>query len=312
MPDGPCSASGRRRDILTRAPIAQSAEASDLKSAQSGFESQWGHLAYIPPDLQVRSVVSLAAAVSQYQYASRQTHKLYYSYPSLSLLFHLDVPSHTLTFFTLSISSHLLSLYILPLQLSSISLTQTLLFLLFFKYSTLLHLLSRDAGISLATAYRYLHEAIDSSPTNTRPALRPGHRPHLAVAVRGPVRHARADRAAARTAQPDRRRVLVLRKAPPSRRQHPGAMRPDRLPRVGLGGEPRSTHDITAARRFVLPALYPAAAAETPTLTYKGYQAPVSRSGTRAASQEPLTSMTCPATRSSSPCEPLPNAATHC
>ena len=35
---------------------------------------------------------------------------------------------------------------------------------------------------------------------------------------------------------------------------------------------PGSTHDITAARRFALPALYPAAAAGIPTLTDKGYQ----------------------------------------
>jgi hypothetical protein len=35
--------------------------------------------------------------------------------------------------------------------------------------------------------------------------------------------------------------------------------------------EPCSTHDITAARAHVLPALYPAAAAGLPTLTDKGY-----------------------------------------
>lgn len=35
---------------------------------------------------------------------------------------------------------------------------------------------------------------------------------------------------------------------------------------------PGSTHDITAARAFVLPLLYPAAAAGLPTLTDRGYQ----------------------------------------
>ena len=35
--------------------------------------------------------------------------------------------------------------------------------------------------------------------------------------------------------------------------------------------EPGSSHDITAARDHVLPALYPAAAAGLPTLTDKGY-----------------------------------------
>ena len=35
---------------------------------------------------------------------------------------------------------------------------------------------------------------------------------------------------------------------------------------------PGSTHDITAARAFVLPAIYPAAAAGLPILTDAGYQ----------------------------------------
>jgi hypothetical protein len=34
---------GETPGLTYGAPIAQSAEAADLKSAQSGFESQWGH-----------------------------------------------------------------------------------------------------------------------------------------------------------------------------------------------------------------------------------------------------------------------------
>lgn len=40
---------------------------------------------------------------------------------------------------------------------------------------------------------------------------------------------------------------------------------------MNLPVEPGSTHDITAARAHVLPALYPAAAAGLPTLADKGY-----------------------------------------
>ena len=35
--------SGKANGIRCAAPIAQSAEAADLKSAQCGFESHWGH-----------------------------------------------------------------------------------------------------------------------------------------------------------------------------------------------------------------------------------------------------------------------------
>src|SRR5699024_12128850 len=39
-----CSLGGAPRSrALLHAPMAQSAEAADLKSAQSGFESRWGH-----------------------------------------------------------------------------------------------------------------------------------------------------------------------------------------------------------------------------------------------------------------------------
>jgi hypothetical protein len=46
---------------------------------------------------------------------------------------------------------------------------------------------------------------------------------------------------------------------------------PDGYPEWVSPAEPGSTHDITAARIHVLPALYPAAAAGLKTLTDKGY-----------------------------------------
>ena len=68
-----------------------------------------------------------------------------------------------------------------------------------------------------------------------------------------------------------RARLVVLRQAPPPRCEHPGPDRPHPVPGVDLPDRARSTHDITAARKHALPALYPAAAAGLPTLADKGY-----------------------------------------
>lgn len=53
--------------------------------------------------------------------------------------------------------------------------TQAILVLRWFKDATRVHLLARDAGISVATAYRYLHEAIDviASTPRTCPTSSP-------------------------------------------------------------------------------------------------------------------------------------------
>ncbi|MEK8225024.1 hypothetical protein NKG05_00970 [Oerskovia sp. M15] len=73
----------------------------------------------------------------------------------------LDVPAHTLTVVTRWIAAHRRARGIRPWQRAATARTQALLALAWFKDATRVHLLARDACISLAAAYRYLHEAID-------------------------------------------------------------------------------------------------------------------------------------------------------
>ena len=53
---------GETPGLTNGAPIAQSAEAADLKSVQSGFESQWGH-----SDSQVKDVYGRSNTVTKTQ-----------------------------------------------------------------------------------------------------------------------------------------------------------------------------------------------------------------------------------------------------
>lgn len=79
-----------------------------------------------------------------------------------TLLDHLSChPAHTLVTVTRWIAAHRRVRDIRPWQRVATARTQALLVLRWFSGSTRVHLLARDAGISIATAYRYLHEAVD-------------------------------------------------------------------------------------------------------------------------------------------------------
>ena len=131
--------------------------------------------------------------------------------------------------------------------------------------------LAADAGVSIATAYRYLHEALD---------VIAAHAPALGAVLT----HARAaglafvcldgtliptDRVAARA---ERGHHLWF-----SGQHHAfgGSVQvicdPGGFPLWVSDVRPGSTHDLTAARELVLPALYPHAARGLPVLADKGY-----------------------------------------
>jgi hypothetical protein len=131
--------------------------------------------------------------------------------------------------------------------------------------------LAADAGVSIATAYRYLHEALD---------VIAAHAPALGAVLT----HARAvglpflcldgtliptDRVAARA---ERGHHLWY-----SGKHHAfgGSVQvlcdPGGFPLWVSDVRPGSTHDLTAARELVLPALYPHAARGLPVLADKGY-----------------------------------------
>jgi len=131
--------------------------------------------------------------------------------------------------------------------------------------------LAGEAGVSIATAYRYLHEALD---------VIAAHAPALGAVLT----HARAvglpflcldgtliptDRVAARA---ERGHHLWY-----SGKHHAfgGSVQvvcdPGGFPLWVSDVRPGSTHDLTAARELVLPALYPYAARGLPVLVDKGY-----------------------------------------
>ena len=110
------------------------------------------------------------------------------------------------------------------------------------KDGTGLFLLARGSQVSIATAYRYLHEALNVTAARLPDLLDVLEHGHAAgweyVCSDGNVQ------------------VLTG---------------PTGYPVWVSPVEPGSTHEITAARNHVLPGLYPAASRGLPTLTDKGY-----------------------------------------
>ena len=81
-----------------------------------------------------------------------------------------------------------------PWQRAATCWVQAVLVLRWFKDDTKVHLLARDARVSQATAYRYLHEAVDviaDRAPELSDVLAP--RPGARVGVRVPGRHADRD-----------------------------------------------------------------------------------------------------------------------
>lgn len=140
-----------------------------------------------------------------------------------------------------------------------------------FKDGTDLAVLARDAGISVPTAYRYLHEAItvtaDRAPdlADVLVAGRAAGWSH--VCLDGTLIEATRTR----ERSPARHDAGYCGK----HHRHGGNIQvltdPTGYPIWISPVEPGSTHDLTAARLHALPTLYPAAAAGLPTLTDKGY-----------------------------------------
>jgi DDE superfamily endonuclease len=148
---------------------------------------------------------------------------------------------------------------------------QAVMVLRWFKERTDMRVLARDARVSIATAYRYLHEGID------------------VIAARAPDLPKLLDRGLAEGwafVCLDDTLICSTRCSALSQsghdlwysgkhKQHGGNIQVltdhTGYPVWVSDVEPGSTHDITAARAHALPALYPAAARGLPTLTDKEY-----------------------------------------
>ena len=183
----------------------------------------------------------------------------------------LDVPVQTAVTVSRWIQAHRSRTDRHPWQRAATSWTQAVLVLRWLIDGTDVRLLARDAGVSQATGYRYLHEAIDviaaHAPDLTQVLTRGREEGWAFVALDGTL--IASTRSSARS---DAGHDLWYSG---KHHAHGGNIQvvcdPSGFPVWTSPVEPGSTHDITAARAHALPALYPAAAAGLPTLTDKGY-----------------------------------------
>ena len=183
----------------------------------------------------------------------------------------LDVPAPILQAVTGWIARHRRRPGARPWQRAATVHAQVLLVLRWLRHRADLHTLAGDTGVSEATAYRYLHEGLQ------------------VIAVHAPDLHDVAAAAhAAGTAYLclDGTLIATDRVAARAEAGHNlcysgkhhafgGGVQvltdPTGFPLWVSDVRPGSTHDLTAARELVLPALYPHAARSLPILADKGY-----------------------------------------
>ncbi len=183
----------------------------------------------------------------------------------------LDVPCETAACVSRWLAAHRKIHDARPWQRAATPYAQAVLVLRWFRDRTDVDVLARDSRISIATAYRYLHEAID------------------VIAARVPDLHdvlARGLEQGWEFVCLDGTLIPTVRSSRKSEaghdlwysgkhHRHGGNVQvltgPTGYPEWVSPAEPGSTHDITAAREHVLGALYPAAAAGLKTLADKGY-----------------------------------------
>lgn len=183
----------------------------------------------------------------------------------------LDVPVQTVVCVSRWLHAHRVRSDTRPWQRAATCWAQAVLVLRWLMDGTEVRLLARDAGVSQATGYRYLHEAIDviaAQAPDLPQVLTEGKAAGWTfVTLDGTV--IESTRSSARS---DAGHDLWYSG---KHHRHGGNIQvvcdPSGFPVWTSPVEPGSTHDITAARAHALPALYPAAAAGLKTLTDKGY-----------------------------------------
>lgn len=148
---------------------------------------------------------------------------------------------------------------------------QAVLVIRWFRERGCVHCLARDAGISQATGYRYLHEGIDvlaEHAPDLHDVLRRCRGQGMSHTVVDGTLIA-CDRVAGVTEGGNDAWYSGKHRRFGGNVQFLSA--PDGTPLWTSDVEPGSVHDLAAARAHVLPALYPAAAAGPPTLADAGY-----------------------------------------
>ena len=185
----------------------------------------------------------------------------------------LDVPHETLLQFTRWIIAHRRALGTRKGRRVCTPRAQAILVLRWFREDTAVRMLAHDTHLPISTTYRYLHEGItilaDQAPDLHEVLERGKAEGWSHISLDGTLIH--TNRISAKKPETGHDAWYSGK-----HKCHGGNVQvltdPQGFPVWTGPVEPGSTHDITASRRHVLPALYPAAAAGLPTLTDKGYE----------------------------------------
>ena len=158
-----------------------------------------------------------------------------------------------------------------PAQRAGTVHAQVVLALRWLRHRLDLRTLAGEAGVSIATAYRYLHEALDVIAAHAPALDEVVDRAHAAglpfVGVDGTL--IATDRVAARAE--GGHHLGYSGKHPAFGGTVQVVFDPTGFPLWVCDVRPGSVHDLTAARELVLPALYPHATRGLPVLADKGY-----------------------------------------
>jgi DDE superfamily endonuclease len=183
----------------------------------------------------------------------------------------LDVPRHIVDFLSCLLSAHRRRLRTPRGSRALGPFRQAVLVLRWFREQGCVHCLARDAGVSQATGYRYLHEGItilaDRAPDLHEVLKHCQESGMTHVVLDGTL--IESDRVAGARENGNDWWFSQKHKAFGGNVQFLSA--PDGTPLWVSDVEPGSVPDITAARIHALPALYKAAAEGLPTLADKGY-----------------------------------------
>ncbi|GAA2311429.1 transposase family protein [Streptomyces violaceusniger] len=188
----------------------------------------------------------------------------------------LDVPRHIVDFLARLLAAHRRRIGTPRGSRALGPFRQAVLVLRWFRERGCVHCLARDAGVSQATGYRYLHEAIDVLAAQA-PDL---HEVMKGCQTKG-ISHVILDGTLIETARVAGTHVNNEGKEVDT--WYSGKHRAfganvqflsasDGTPLWVSDAEPGSTNDIVAAREHCLPTLYKAAADGLPTLADSGYQ----------------------------------------
>jgi DDE superfamily endonuclease len=183
----------------------------------------------------------------------------------------LDVPRHAVEFLARLLAAHRRRIGTPKGSRALGPFRQAVLVLRWFRERGCVHCLARDADVSQATGYRYLHEGIDvlagQAPDLHQVLTRCRREDMTHVILDGTL--IESDRLAGVRENGNDLWFSQKHKAFGGNVQFLSA--PDGTPLWVSDVEPGSTPDITAARIHALPALYKAAAEGLPTLADKGY-----------------------------------------